>query len=284
MLRQPFDIRCLVFGVRNLKNIEHRTLNIEYRTPGHSLRFCCRRGRRQRPRTEYYKMNNPGFISFQKNFPGFFHRYRVEEKSIRNIQLSDLFQHQFPLLSRLLNSAEALNIHANDQPHILYTWNRTDGANCGWLCKVEEPRLDISFIPEHRILLSEMGGIQESYGSDEKDLALCQFFLFTGSRCEAGLGDLKIAYEDWCIQCGYTPLPTDHLITFVIEGNGNRTLYDPTTGKVLLYAFDHNFNFVTPVPDQPEPTFYTIHGADTFTEYVELLARQWLEFVKKEEG
>ena len=225
-------------------------------------------------------MNNPGLISFQTARPWLFFRLQVAETSIRNIYLSDIFQQQFPLLSRLLNSAEALNVHVNDQPHILYTWNRTDGATCGWLCKVEEARLDISFIPEHRMLLSEMGGIQESYGYDEKDLALCQFFLFTGSRCEYGIESHKMYYEEICFNKGYTPLPTDQFITFVIEGNGNRTLYDPATGKVLLYAFDHNFNYVTPVPHQPEYTFYTIHGVDTFTDYVELLARQWLEFVK----
>ncbi len=74
------------------------------------------------------------------------------------------------------------------------------------------------------------------------------------------------------------------MVTFALEASGNRTLYDIASEMVWLFATDHDFDFVTPVPDQPEFTFYTIHGADTFTEYVELLARQWLEFVKKEEG
>ncbi|MCA0238305.1 MAG: hypothetical protein LCH81_18165 [Bacteroidetes bacterium] len=129
-----------------------------------------------------------------------------------------------------------------------------------------------------------MGGIRESYGSNEKDLALNHHFLFIGSRCETGLVSRTKFYEELCREQGYQPLKTRGMVTFALEASGNRTLYDIASEMVLLYATDHNFNFVTPVPDQPEFTFYTIHGADTFTEYVELLARQWLEFVKKEEG
>lgn len=227
-------------------------------------------------------MTLPEFVLFAAAKPFFFQRHHVEEVAKKTLLLSDTFQQLFPFLTKLLSHAQSVSITVDDEPHTLYSWERADKAPCGWLCKNESVLPDLPIISAHKILLEEMGGIQESYGSDEKDLALCQFFLFTGSRCEAGIDDFKVPYEEWCHKEGYIPLETDHLITFVIEGNGNRTLYDPTSGKVLMFASDHNFNFVTPVPNQPELTFYTINGADTFTEYVELLAQQWLEFIEIE--
>ena len=225
-------------------------------------------------------MNSQDFIHFKTANKNFFRWEHVVELSKKTVTLSDKFQQVFPQLTRLLSLANARNIVIDHELHTLYTWENTNAKPCGWLCKNEEFPLDFPLIPSHQMLLSEMGGIRESYGSNEKDLGLCQNFFFIGSCCEIGLGNRTKFYEELCQAQGYQPLKTGGMVTFVLEASGNRTLYDIKSEKVLLYASDHNYDYVTPVPHQPEYTFYTIHGVDTFTDYVELLARQWLEFVK----
>ena len=169
----------------------------------------------------------------------------------------------------------------NGIPHKLYSWTTTDNSTCGWLCQFEESRNDLPIIEEHNLLLQNIGGIIESYGSNERDISLNQHFLFTASRCERGLGSTKRFYEELCYNENINPIETDHLIAFAIEAGGNRTFYDPVTKNVLLYATDHSFDYVTRLPGQPDLTFYTINNVKTFTNYVELLARQWLDCVIK---
>ncbi len=59
------------------------------------------------------------------------------------------------------------------------------------------------------------------------------------------------------------------------EANGNATLCHRTSGKVLLFATDHAFDYVDPVDGCPRRTLYTLHGAPDFTTWVEKLASQW---------
>ena len=70
------------------------------------------------------------------------------------------------------------------------------------------------------------------------------------------------------------------LLAFVYEANGALTLYDPDTKKVLLFSHDHSFGNVEFMENQPEYTFHTFKNADSFTDYVEELAKQWKEIIK----
>lgn len=94
-----------------------------------------------------------------------------------------------------------------------------------------------------------------------------------------GLNGLRGLYEQTCARYGKKAMATEHLVMFVEEANGARYLYDPESKEVLFYSFDHYFNHITILPDQPEFTFYTLNGIRTFTDYVETLAQQWLDLV-----
>lgn len=63
------------------------------------------------------------------------------------------------------------------------------------------------------------------------------------------------------------------------EANGNATLVHRRTGVVLLFAPDHAFTHVTPLPGCPNYTLHRIEGADTFAAWVEALAAQWLDAI-----
>lgn len=74
-------------------------------------------------------------------------------------------------------------------------------------------------------------------------------------------------------------MPVDNMVSFVSEANGAETLYDLDTKQVYLFSHDHSFDYVTFVPNQPRYTFHYINGVENFTDYVEALARQWVDHV-----
>jgi hypothetical protein len=160
----------------------------------------------------------------------------------------------------------------------LYSWNTKDGNTAGWLCRIETNNSTIEILLEHQLLVDNIGGIEESYGSDEcEKLTDNQNFLFIKSECKTIDKDLKDIYLDICEEENLKPLTTDNFITFAVEANGNTTFYDLREKRVFLFAQDHCFDYVTEVENQPEYTFYTINGVEIFVDYVEKLAKQWLD-------
>lgn len=195
-----------------------------------------------------------------------------------NLVLSTSFQKTYPRLSLLLRKAAMVKVAQGE----LFLWNEKESsAYMGWLC---EGKVTAGFHPNfmeaHQILVETIGGITKTFCQNcALRLDLSQNFMFTPQHCKHGLGRTRPVYEDVCARQGCTPIPTEHLVMFAFEAGGIRSFYDPETMEVLVFAPDHNDEYLKMVPGQPELTFHTIAGVRTFTDYVETLAQQWLDWV-----
>jgi hypothetical protein len=198
------------------------------------------------------------------------------------ITTSTAFATSFPILNNLINKARVIDVKINSDTYKLFAWTTKEGYSCGWLCKFESPALNtIEILPEHQLLLDNIGGIEESFGEPEDSFTLNQNFLFIQSECSRGIEGWMEYYQPLCKQENVVPIPTDHLISFVCEANGAKTLYDLQTKQVYLFSHDHDFENVTVVEGQPEYTFHYINGVNNFIEYAEALALQWTAHIQQ---
>ncbi len=198
-------------------------------------------------------------------------------KSEPEIYLSEEFLTTFPTLSNLLSKARILSLKINSKPHKLYSWTKSSGIRCGWINKFEgEKRTDLKLLDEHRLLLREIGGIWDSYNQPEPSLTNNQEFLFTESECLTGIGGWDDYYQMVCEQDNLEEINYSDFVCFVREANGDVTLYDPKSKEVFLFAHDHCFGNVQFLEGQPEYTFHKINRINSFVDYVEELAKEWL--------
>ena len=198
------------------------------------------------------------------------------------IDVSTEFSMLFPLLSDLIRKARVLSVQINSDQYKLYSWTtRNRPGSCGWLCKQEtEGDSALPLLHEHRVLLQNIGGIKERYNEPEDILSNNYNFLFLESECQAGLSGWEEYYHEMCKEENKSPRDIKDLVSFAVEANGNATLYNVVTKGVYLFAHDHAFTYVTQVPDEPPYTFYYINGVRNFVDYVELLAKQWLDEIE----
>jgi hypothetical protein len=230
------------------------------------------------------------FESFRSHLGCFFIRNKVSYIGKSVLNPNRRFIDRFPYLWNILSKARVHTLDVNSEEHLLLCWDSRYGETCNWLIDRGRYRNHSSGLGmTHTMFLEGLGGIKESYfGPDQTiidgvhyncALTSNQNFMFNSSECKIGLGRWQLFYEDRCLFDDKAAMDTSSLVLFALEANGNSALYERQTEQILLFAHDHNFNFIAPLPNQPEFTFYTINGAPTFTDYVELLARQWLEWV-----
>jgi hypothetical protein len=225
-------------------------------------------------------MKNVDFEIFKKEKTWFQRPDNFVEIEIVLWHTSDNFVRAFPKMAELLNKSRKTGIKKDGKPYILFSWDCKRGGTCGWLCsnqKINE--WPFNLIDEHILLCHSVFNIEESYNNPPGSFTLNQNYMFDPQECKTGIGGLDIFYNWKCTQENKKPVDHSKWIAFACEANGNYTLYDPVTKNVYLFASDHAFKNITVLRNQPEFTFYTINGAPTFTDYVELLARQWLEWV-----
>ena len=233
-------------------------------------------------------MDNKDLDVFKEEVSWFFKADDKIEFKPTKPNFSTEFKETFPKLLELLSRAEVLEVNLiREEETILYklfSWTDSENLKSGWLCKFEKIENGIKILPEHQLLLDNIGGIQENYHQLELDyeiLADNQFFLFIHSECTSGMGEMKKYYEEICEEEQTNPIETKDLICFVEEANSNRTYYNIHTKEILLYAHDHGFDFVEVLEGQPEYTFYTINGVNNFVDYVETVAKEWLVDILK---
>lgn len=221
------------------------------------------------------------FESFKDNNRSLFFKVKEYKYEEGLLDLDSEFNATFKYLGNLLHQARVLDVRLDSNMYKLLSWTDKETLEpYGFLVKLEVIDINLPFIHNHKLLLKNLGGIFETFNQrDEFYMAINQNFIFLQSGCRKGLGDWRMIYEDICRKKDKNPVDTEDWIMFALEANGNRTFYDPVTEEVFLWAPDHNFNFITPLPGQPEYTLYTINGINTFTDYVETLAQQWLEWV-----
>lgn len=223
-------------------------------------------------------MNTPDFIYFKKEIIWFQGPKDIVKTNPTELPVSDFFINQFPNMNALVQKARMLEIIKNENTYKLLSWDDKNGNPCGWLMQFSENPL-IQIIEPHQLFVRCLGGIQESYNVPPDAFNLNQNYMFSPRYCQQGIGGLDVYYRWKCETDKKKPIDHRHWISFVGEASGNYTLYDPVTEYVYLFASDHAFKNISIVEGQPEYTFYTINGVRTFTDYVETLAKQWLEWV-----
>jgi hypothetical protein len=138
---------------------------------------------------------------------------------------------------------------------------------------------DIQLIPEHKLLLKNIGGIKESYNQPDGSFTNNQNFIFLKSGCEMALGYANDHYENMLKEENGTAMPIDNLVTFSMEANGFPTVYDLNTGQVYFFSHDCGLEYAIPMEGQPGSTFYYLKGVSDFKSFVETLANQWTDYI-----
>lgn len=231
-------------------------------------------------------MKNHDFDTFKQECSWFIQQTDSIELTELKPEYEEHFINTFPILYQLLLKARVTQLTLRKiekkkelvNHYRLYAWDTLDGHRAGWLCKIEANASAIMLLPEHQLLIDNMGGILESYWQEPESDKLTdnQNFLFIKSECELMSKEDRAYYFEICEEEGCQPIDTKSFLAFAVEANGNSTYYDLQTDNVFLFASDHAFDNITSVEGQPEYTFYTIDNVNNFTDYVELLAKQWL--------
>lgn len=233
--------------------------------------------------TNFY-MDNNDFDIFKQEISWFIKPTDNIELTKGELNLSDNFFLTFPTLHKLVSKARVLDVALTRQnkrtTYKLLSWTDSENLKSGWLCKFDKEETEIEILPEHQLLVDNIGGIQESYKQldDEAEMLTDnQNFLFIKSECTKGIGGWDDYYEEMCNEEQKPLIDYKDFVCFVQEANGDVTLYDPKTKEVMLFAHDHCFENVEFLENQPEYTFHKINGITTFIDYTETLAQQWLD-------
>ena len=198
-----------------------------------------------------------------------------EEKTLSNI-----FIETFPKMSFLLRKAIVLNITLKDNSHFqFFCWENNNSIG-GWLCRCSEG-IDTNIV-HLDILKKEIGTIVESWGfEDVREDVICNMNMVLGDDYQCGIGDLNDYYIESCDYENLQPkIKDEDYIVIAEESNGNLTLCNKDNEKIILFASDHCFDYVTVYDGCPEYTFYTINDVHSLVDYFELVAQQWLSYLK----
>ncbi|QNR25141.1 hypothetical protein [Croceimicrobium hydrocarbonivorans] len=206
---------------------------------------------------------------------------KIEFQKQKEIRLSEEFKGTFPNLTKLILKSRATFLSIDTINYILFAWDTLDGKVCGWLNQQEaEQEFKCELIQEHHLLLQNIGGIRESFNPPENSCSNNQNFMFIASECSRGIGDYVNYYPTMCEEEGKHQIDYSTLLAFANEANGALTMYDPKTKKVFLFSHDHCFENVEFMENQPEYTFHTFKKVVIFEDYVEDLAKEWIEIIK----
>src|SRR4029453_111797 len=180
-----------------------------------------------------------------------------------------------PARAPLLGTARTSTVSVGDEAFVLF-WG--EGRDCvlSWLARPPERAAD-GLYPPHRTLLSEFGGVTERGGEFEDQWLLNTNESLTAAEAShdaAFLQDYAWAFED---VPGGIPIDMTAYYSISREANGNDTLCHRVAGDVLMFAPDHSFDHVVPLHGCPDYTLYRIKGAPGFVQWVEAVAKQWLD-------
>lgn len=198
-----------------------------------------------------------------------------------DVRLSGEFEDTFPKLTSLIKKARVTFVDIEDVRYLLFAWNTKENLICGWLNEIEDPETYfVEMISEHELLIRIIGGIREAFNQPANSFTNNQNFIFLGTESSRGIGDYDDYYETMCDDENCTPINFSDFVAFAEEANGSLSMYNPHNGNVLLFSHDHDFDCVEFMERQPQYTFHTFKGIDTFVDYVEELAAQWLNIIK----
>lgn len=183
---------------------------------------------------------------------------------------------RFPNLSRLVGAASATPVSIEGVDHQLLTWNLKSGDRRSWLCLPPTDAGD-EVHPDHRALLHGFGGIVERSNEPDSWLLNCNDALTAREATQDAsyLADYAWILED--LGTGWPIVPEDYY-SICAEANGNDTICHRREGDVLMFAPDHAFDHLEVLDGCPPYSLYRIVGAPRFVDWVEEVARQWLDY------
>ncbi|KID28481.1 hypothetical protein HQ32_04233 [Prauserella sp. Am3] len=182
---------------------------------------------------------------------------------------------ELPELAALLGAATVTPVRVAARSYELLAWG--DNERRGWLCE-EPPAGETPVVcVTHRALWEVFGGVVEQFGCDD---------LFTWWSCLSDVLTVRAAEEDvagpldayrWIWEDAELEIPIEPADYYVVgvEGNGNLTLAHRRSGEVVLFAPDHDFDHVTPLPGCPPYSLLTIDGVPDVASWINTCASAW---------
>lgn len=177
-----------------------------------------------------------------------------------------------PALSALLTTATLTPVTVEATDYELLAWGPADSRR-GWLC---HPPHDGTGVTEaHRSFWRLCGGIVEQFGEPTTWWSNHDEVLTVGAT-EVSPADALTDYA-WLWEEEGLEIPVDpaEYYTVAVEANGNLTLAHRDDGRLLLFAPDHAFNGVTPLPGCPPYSLLTIDEAPDLATWIETCAKAW---------
>lgn len=176
-----------------------------------------------------------------------------------------------PNLSTLVKGATVTPVSVGDRAYELLAWG-PDGRRRGWLC---EPPTTGEVHEIHRSFWSVCGGIVERFGEPDswwlnQDGVLTAEV--TRTDVAGALDDYRWVWDDAGLEI---PIDPAGYYAAAVEANGNLTLVNRRGGQLLLFAPDHAFSRVTPLPGCPPYSLYTIDGVPDLEAWIEECAAAW---------
>ena len=204
------------------------------------------------------------------------------------LELTAEFWALFPALSYLVSGAGVVPLTLRGGTCRLLGWRMREddelgvGRTCGWLCQWGERELGWEDLhPHHVALLRCFGGICQYW--NPVGFLMNQNPVFLASAVKPGFDGWESDLASACAQEGRSmPLVPEDYLTFAFEANGNRTAYHRVSGEVVMFAAedpDPGCSGLVVYPGAPEKTLYRLEGCATFRDWVERLAREYLEVV-----
>ncbi|WP_255658392.1 hypothetical protein [Actinoplanes sp. L3-i22] len=176
-----------------------------------------------------------------------------------------------PVLSGLLRSATLTPVSVADTPYELLAWGPPDDRR-GWLCRAPHP-VDGGPVAEvHQLFWQVCGGIVETFGAPDTWWSN-QNEVLTAEAQRVRVADVLRDYAWLWADDGLTiPIDADEYYAAAVEANGNLTLVRREDGRLLLFAPDHAFSGVTPLPGCPPYSLLTIDEIPDLATWIEVCA------------
>jgi hypothetical protein len=230
---------------------------------------------------------NRYFNTFQNEISWFnYKKEPIKVFEIENFNLTNKFQQTYPNMTKLINESVKTGVEFKGKSMVLFTWEKGKEIS-GWMCQFDNPTIQL--IEEHQILIDNIGGIIHSFNGPKSielngvdynyTLTLNQDFMFVGSMNTDKIG-WEEYYLEWCRIGDFKPIDLSNSVFFTKEADGAQYFYDRRTKEVKLFSYDNAFRFIEPIANQPERSMYKIKGVSKFTEFVEMTAKQWIEYFK----
>lgn len=179
-----------------------------------------------------------------------------------------------PALSELLQAAAVTPVAIDGRAYELLAWGGS-AQRRGWLCLPSPASPSAGLNRVHGSFLAVCGGILEQFGEPASWWNNMNEVL-TEEAAATPFPEMLDAYAWLWDDEGLTiPIEPSDFYVVAVEANGNLTLVHRSSGELVLFATDHDFDGVTPLPGCPPHSLMSIDELPDLTTWLESTARSW---------